>query len=325
MSGSPPSGPSGPTGSVSSLGPTGTANQDVGVAAPNEYNPVRVNLEAVIDISGNVQIFTTASTTVSNLVICTARLVATNLFNDVSNGVFEFTEPSGNRGDVSGFVSNGSSNGSILGGLFAGPGSPAVGSGMINIADLATGIHACLTNSLDASGANPFNRYASLTSNEYTTYASLGELVLSLYAAYLFGHPAATAGITNDNNLITYINSAADGANVGTNLATAINNLTNAQATNIVRSVLSQDPNRAVNAPNRQFNALNGQHHVPLIFRTNDVVYVSVTVQAPTVTTLDASGAPSNSAAGNLVGIAANAASNYPASRPNFAFQITLS
>jgi hypothetical protein len=243
--------------------------------------------------------------------------VATNLFNDVSNGVFEFTEPSGNRGDVSGFVSsNALRNDSILNGIDA--------SG-IDIADLATGIQACLTGSLDASGANPFNRYAGVANGEYTTYASLGELVLSLYAAYLFGHPAATAGITNDQALVNYINSDASGANVGTNLATAINNLTNDQATNIVRSVLSQDPNRAVNAPNRQFNALNGQHHVPLIFRTNDVVYVSVTVQAPTVTTLGASGAPSNSAAGNLVGIAANAASNYPASRPNFAFQITLS
>ena len=315
MSGSPPSGP---TGSVSSLGPTGTASQDVGVAAPNEYNPVRVNLEAVIDISGNVQIFTTASTTVSNLVICTHPLVATNLFTDASAGVFEFTEPSGSRGDVSGFVSsNALSNGSILNGIDA--------STAIDMEDLADGIQACLTQSLDASGANPFNRYAGVANGEYTTYASLGELVLSLYAAYLFGHPAATAGITNDQALVDYINHPTTGANVGTNLATAINNLTNDQATNIVRSVLSQDPNRAVNAPNRQFNALNGQHHVPLIFRVNDVIYVSVTVQAPTVTTLGATGAPSNSAAGNLVGIAANAASNYPASRPNFAFQITLS
>lgn len=314
---------SGPTGSVSSLGPTGTSSADV--AGSPQYNPVRVNLEAVIDISGNVQIFTTASTTVSNLVMCTVHLDRTTLFNDASNGVFEFTEPSGNRGDVSGFVSNGSSNGSVLGGLFAGPGSPAVGSGMIDIADLATGIHASLTNSLDASGANPFNRYASGTSNEYTTYASLGELVLSLYAAYLFGHPAATAGISNDIALRDYINSAAAGANVGTNLATAINNLTNAQATNIVRAVLSQDPNRAVNVPNRRYNAANGQHHVPLIFRSDDVVYVSVTVQAPTVTTLDATGAPSNSATGNLVGIAANATTRYPSSPvPRFAFEIIL-
>jgi len=56
------------------------------------------------------------------------------------------------------------------------------------------------------------------------------------------------------------------------------------------------------------------------------VVYVSVSVQAPTVTTLSAAGAPSNSTAGNLVGIAANAATRYPSSPvPRFAFQITLS
>jgi len=315
---------SGPTGSVSSLGPTGTSSADV--AGSPQYNPVRVNLEAVIDISGNVQIFTTASTTVSNLVMCTVQLDRTTLFNDASNGVFEFTEPSGNRGDVSGFVSNGSDNGSVLSGLFVGPGSMAVGSDMIDITGLAAGIHESLTGSLDASGANPFNRYASGASNEYTTYASLGELVLSLYAAYLFGHPAATAGISNDAALRDYINNPdISGAQVGTNLANAINNLTNAQATNIVRSVLSQDPNRAVNVPNRRYNAADGQHHVPLIFRTGDVVYVSVTVQAPTVTTLDTTGAPSNSATGNLVGIAANATTRYPSSPvPRFAFEIIL-
>jgi len=309
--------PTGPTGSVSSIGPTGTANVDV--AGDPQYNPVRVNLEAVIDISGNVQIFTTASTTISNVVICTNSFPATYLFTDASHSVFEFTEPSGNRSDVSGFVSSDArANGSILNGISG-------EDGHVSLTNLDASIHACLTGSLDASGANPFNRYAGLANGEYTTYASLGELVLSLYAAYLFGHPAATAGITNDANLVAYIDSVDSGANVGANLATAINNLTNVQATNIVRSVLSQDPNRAVNAPNRQFNALDGQHHVPLIFRTGDVVYVSITVQAPTVTTLDSSGAPSSSAAGNLVGIAQNAASNYPATRPSFAFEITLS
>ena len=307
MSGSPPSGP---TGSVSSLGPTGTANTVVG----GTYSPVRVNLEAVIDLSGNVQIFTTASTTVSNVVVCSMGMPTVALYSDASC-VFEFTEPSGNnRGDVSGFISSSAkSNGSILNGIAGLEGT------------IANRIHMSLTNPLDASGANPFNAYAGQANGEYTTYANLGELVLSLYAAYLFGHPAATAGITNDQALVDYINSEAAGANVGANLRTAINNLTTAEATKIVRSVLSQDPKRATDHPNRQFNALDGQHHVPLIFRDDDVVYLSITVQAPSVTTLDSAGAPSSSDAGNLVGIAANATTRYPSSPvPRFAFQITL-
>jgi len=291
------------------LGPTGTANTVVG----GDYTHVRVNLEAVIDLSGNVQIFTAASTTVSNVVVCSMPMDVAALYSDAS-GVFEFTEPSGNRSDVSGFISSSAkSNGSIL-------------NGIVGLEDkIANRIHLSLTNPLDASGANPFNAYAGQANGEYTTYANLGELVLSLYAAYLFGHPAATAGITNDQALVNYINSAAAGANVGTNLKNAINNLTTAEATKIVRSVLSQDPKRATDHPNRQFNALDGQHHVPLIFRSDDVIYLSITVQAPSVTTLDAAGAPSNSAAGNLVGIAANATTRYPSSPvPRFAFQITL-
>jgi len=321
----------GPTGTVSPTGPANTANQDV--AGSPAYNPVSVNLQAVIDISGNVQIFTTPSSTIADVVICSATLSHTVLFSDASNGVFEFTEPSGNRSDVSGFVSSNSrNNGSILNGISANE-SGAGGYNLITALD--GGLQGVLTPtgsgyaagnvSLDASSANPFARYAGQANGEYTTYANLGELVLSLYASYLFGHPAATAGITNDVALVNYINSddSATGANVGANLATAVNNLSNEIATSVVRAVLSQDPNRAVNAPNRQFNALDGQHHVPLIFVPDDVIYVSITVKAPSVSTTNSSGAGGQSG-GNLVGIAANASSNYPATAPTLAFQITL-
>ena len=323
---------SGPTGTVSPTGPANSANYDVS-GAPLRYNPVRVNLQAVIDISGNVQIFTTPSTTIADVVICSSVLHPMALFDDASNSLFEFTEPSGNRGDVSGFVSSDArGNGSILNGIGLSSLIEHLGLGLqgvltpANDQGIANGTH-----SLDASGANPFNKYKGLANGEYTTYASLGELVLSLYAAYLFGHPAATAGITNDVALVDYINGVTDasgdpptvGADVGTNLATAVNNLTNDVATSIVRAVLSQDPNRAVNAPNRQYNALDGQHHVPLIFVAGDVIYVSITVKAPSVSTTNSSGAGGETG-GNLVGIANNAASNYPVTAPTIAFQITL-
>jgi len=293
------------SGSANSGSATGQANGPVGGGS---FNPVRVNLEAVIDISGNVNVFAVPSTILDNVVVCSNQLAATTLFGGGS-GVFELTEPSASRGDISGFVSSTSrANGSVLNGIAS-----------HSIASLGAGLQTVLTNSLDASAANPFAAYAGLgnASSEYTTYASLGELVLSLYASYLFGHPAATAAISNDAALISNINgTTATDARAGQSLAEAINNLTNAEATNIARAVISQDPNRAVNAPNRQFNATNGEHHVPLIFQPGDVVYVSITVQSPDVTTSNGSG---------LIGVAANIASSYPPTAPRFAFEITLS
>jgi hypothetical protein len=294
------------SGSANSGAATGSAaNGEVG---DGNFNPVRVNLEAVIDISGEVKIFAVPSTTLYNVVVCSNQLAATTLF-DASSGVFELTEPLDSRGDISGFVSSaGRANGSVLNGIASHP-----------IAALGTGLQGVLTGSLDASAANPFAKYAGQgnANNEYTTYASLGELVLSLYASYLFGHPAATAAISNDVALKNHIDgTTASDARAGQSLANAINNLTNAEATNIARAVISQDPNRAVNAPNRQFNAVNNEHHIPLIFRPGDVVYVSITVQSPDV-------AKSNGEA--LIGVAANISSSYPSPSPRFAFEITLS
>ena len=326
---------SSPTGTVSPTGPANTANYDVS-GAPLRYNPVRVNLQAVIDISGNVQIFTTPSTTIADVVICSSVLHPTALFDDASNSLFEFTEISGNRGDVSGYVSSSArNNGSILDGIGSSGLIPYLGLGLQGVLTPGNSQgYAFGTHSLDASGVNPFNKYKGLANNEYTTYTSLGELVLSLYAAYLFGHPAATAGITNDLALVNYINGITDGdadpptvgADVGTNLATAVENLSNEVATSIVRAVLSQDPNRGVNAPNRQYNSAGGVNHMPLIFVAGDVVYVSITVQPPSVTTTGSGGAFASSTNGqsNLVGIAANAASNYPQTSPTIAFEITL-
>lgn len=324
---------SGPTGTTDISGQTNAANYDVS-GSPLRYNPVRVNLQAVIDISGNVQIFTTPSTTIADVVVCSSVLNPVALFDDASNSLFEFTEISGNRGDVSGYVSSTArNNGSILDGIGA---STSSGYPLINL--LGLGLQGVLTPedgagyasgtpSLDASGVNPFNKYRGLANGEYTTYTSLGELVLSLYAAYLFGHPAATAGITNDVALVDYINGTGpENADVGANLATAVNNLSNEVATSIVRAVLSQDPNRGVNVPNRQYNSAGGVNHVPLIFVAGDVIYVSITIKAPSVTTTGPGGAFDSANAGqsNLVGIAANAASNYPSTSPTIAFQITL-
>jgi len=252
----------------------------------------------VIDISGNVQIFSAPASVLNNVVVCSLPLNATTLYSN-GNGVFEFTEPNdATRGDISGYVS--------------GAGSVVHGTDTVTIGALGHALHLVLNQSLDASAANPF---AQTGSTDYTTYENLGELVLSLYAAYLFGHPAATAAISNDAALVAYINSESAGANAGSNLATAISNLSVAEASNIARAVIAQDPNRAVNTPNRVFSAGTGATHVPLIFQPLDVVYVSITVQAPGVSTSNPNG---------LIGVASNIAGSYPSPAPRFAFEITL-
>ena len=276
---------------------TGSQNADV----TGEYRSIRVNLKAEIDISGNVEIFTTADTTVDNVVVCSVPLSAGALYDSETGlGVFEFTEPSATRADIAGAVS--------------GPGSVKEGFSDIASYGLPSGLQSCLTGTLNAEDANPFNKYKG--TNEYTNYASLGGLVLSLYASYLFGHPAATAGITNDDNLVSHINGGgASEAQVGTKLANAIVALSDATATEIVKAVVSQDPRRMTNAPNREYSAVTGQTHMSLLFRAGDVVYVSISVKAPAITA---------SGAGALVGIADNAVSRYPADAPKFAFEITL-
>ena len=290
-----------PSGAATSGDASGQLNTPVGGGA---YNPVRVNLEAVIDVSGQVQVFSVPSTTLDNVVVCSVNMPAAALYSG-GHGVFELTEPTQGRGDISGYVSNGSS---ILNGIAEVP-----------IATLGSELQTVLIGQLNAVAANPFAQFSTIggsASTSYTTYESLGELVLSLYAAYLFGHPAATAAISNDAALVAHINGTDAGqTRAGLNLATAISNLTQAEATNVARAVISQDPNRAVNAPNRVFSAGDGATHIPLIFQPNDVVYVSITVQAPNVSTSNAAG---------LIGVAGNIANSYPAVAPRFAFEITL-
>jgi hypothetical protein len=95
-------------------------------------------------------------------------------------------------------------------------------------------------------------------------------------------------------------------------------------ATSIVNAVLSQDPARATDNSNRQFNPVTGENHQPLIFAPGDKVYVSITVAPPALST--------TSDGSSVASLIANAASNYPgatvgagSSNPTYNFEITLS
>ena len=127
-----------PSGAVTSSGASGQTSSAVGGGA---YNPVRVNLEAVIDVTGEVQVFSVPSTTLDNVVVCSVNMPAAALYSG-GNGVFELTEPSQGRGDISGYVSK---TGSVLNGI-----------AQLPIATLGSELQTVLTGELNAATANPF-------------------------------------------------------------------------------------------------------------------------------------------------------------------------
>jgi len=291
------------------------ANPVVDISSNNQSNttattegstrtPVTVDLIASIDISGNVQVFSTSGTTIYDVVVCSEPLAASALYTNNTTGILEFVEPSGERGTIRGAVSSPNSVGS----LHTLDGWTSLRNGV------NSGLHTVTTGVIDASNSRPFDGYT--TDEKYYKFASFGDLVLAMYANYLFGHPAATAAIANDEALVAYINNNATGARLGFNLAAAIENLSDADATTIVRQVISQDPNRALGQDN---NALAPEVHQALEFVGGDTIYLTIVVQAPSIS-LSATGAPTGSEAVNLT-----TAGAYPVSAPSFTLQITLS
>lgn len=274
-------------------------------------NRVVVNLHAGINVRGDVDLLTASGELLSNVVVAQIDLSASALYADASHGVIEFWETSGTRGTIMACIS--------ASGKAGGDGQAAQFAGFTDLSgDVSGGLHGVINGSLNASAAAPFNAQA-YSAAEYNTFASLGDMVLGLYAHYLFGHVAATAAIDNDAALVSYMNgSGASNAAVGAGLTTALGGLLPATARQIANQVISQDPSRTRGQDN---NAAQNEIHQALLFAPGDVVYVQVSVQAPTITHGQSSqGAPSAGAATptNLVGSA------YPTSAPSFAIQITL-
>jgi hypothetical protein len=171
---------------------------------------------------------------------------------------------------------------------------------------------------MDASAAAPFNGYTS--NSNYTSYASFGELALAAHGHYLFGHVAATAAIDNDLALVNYFkNNTAGSAQIATALNAAIQALSDANASTIVRQVISQDPSRATGQDNNQ---LVPDVHQGLLFAAGDVVYMQVTIHQPSISSgSTSSGAPGAGSANNLP---SSSAAAFPASGAQFTLKITL-
>jgi hypothetical protein len=297
----------GPGNTVQNLpNPTSTASGDA------TRKQVKVDLLANIDVAGNVQVFNTTGTTISDVVVCPNPIPASALYSG-GNSILEFVEPSNARGTIVGSVSGSGGRVGKIGNL---NGIAAVKSA------LSSGIQSavCVEGSapLDAADATPFK--GNYNEDKHIKFPTFGELVLAVYAHYLFGHAAATAAIQNDEALVAYINSGS-GAQIGSRLADAIEALEDSQATQIVRQVISQDPNRALGQDN---NAPVPDSHQALEFLPGDVIYLTIKVAKPTLSQQD----PNNGAADNTgdgdVNLTTGA--SYPSSSaiPSFTLEITL-
>jgi hypothetical protein len=245
---------------------SGDANPVVGNSDASHVAIV-VDLRAAISATANVAVFGPSEESVSNVIVCTERLPASTLYQDASNAMFEFWEPSDKRGEIRAQVAT------------------ADRAALARANAFRDALHTVLQGALDASAANPFMEYK--TASEYYRYTTFGELALSYAAEGMFGHPSAKVAITNDVPIVDGFNLAdASAANVAVTanmdrqaLAQRLayqllsSNTTTAQA--ITEVVLGQDARRATNEDN---SALQVDRKAPLRFYADDVVYVKITL-----------------------------------------------
>ena len=241
--------------------------------------PVVVNLRAAISASATVSVFGPSDESVSNVIWCDLSMNHQVLYQDSSNAMFEFWEPADACGNLLARVAK------------AGSGADVDRDAAGRATAFNTALAGVLKGGLDASAANPFRTY---TEGGYTHYATFGELALAYAAEGMFGHPSATAAITNDAAIVDGFNTnsatvPSSGAVTRTQanqalaqrLAAALYGSGDDVATAIAQVVLGQDARRARNEDN---STLQVDHHSALRFHPGDVVYVKITLAGFTPT-----------------------------------------
>jgi hypothetical protein len=241
--------------------------QDVSsnVTVADSHVAVAVNLRALIDSSASVAVFGPSAETISNVVWCGVNLDVSALYVDASHALFEFWEPSDARGTLKAQIAS-TRDAQAVAQHFS-----------VSLASVIAG-------AMDASAANPFQVYPGTA---YTQYASFGDLALAYAAEGMFGHPSATAAITNDVEIVNGFNNATSkdtaitsaaahgqtDQSLAQRLAAALYASSEAVATAIAQVVLGQDASRATNEDN---STLQVDQKAALRFYANDVVYVAI-------------------------------------------------
>jgi hypothetical protein len=256
------------------------------------YNALVINLDVVVDASGEVTIFGQPEFTPVNKVVPGVKLPVSDLY-DASSGeaMFEFQEGATREERVGKLA------------LLEGRDYKA------KAGKFANDLQLVLEGSMDASAALPFSGYAAA---DHKIFDNFGELTLALYAHHLMGHVAATAAITNDVAIIrsalsrdsndAYVHTsatalskaeiiameAATGSASDFDLArrlvgkilTKDGEATGAAVKAIVEQVL-RDANRALNEDN---SAYKPGDWAALKFIAGDKICMQITLEAPAVT-----------------------------------------
>jgi hypothetical protein len=258
--------------------------------------PVKVNLDVLIDASGEVSIFGQQAPTILNKVVATGKLPVRALYDasglsngGVLNSLFEFWEPTDALGDIKGALSSGSeSEGRDYTKM---------------LKKLVMDLQSVLTAEFDVSGATPFSAYDS----SYHTVPHFGRLALNSYAHYILGHIASSAIITNDTTFmgnmmstndvsgntagtyryastdavdLTDLVSSASDAKLAVRLVDTITKKDTTALTAIVKQVLGQDASRARDQDN---NAIAPGVRQELKFIAGDKIYLNIRLATPTI------------------------------------------
>jgi hypothetical protein len=242
-----------------------TVDASYNVTIGDHHAPVVVNLRALVDASASVAVFGPSAETISNVVWCTNTLDVSALYVDSEHSLLEFWEPADARGTLKAQIAS-------------------TRDAQARAQHFAVSLASVIQGEMDASAANPFQNYAS---RSYDKYASFGELALAYAAEGMFGHPSATAAVTNDVEIVdgfnndasknTAITSAAAPAQgnqaLAQRLAAALHASSEAVATAIAQVVLGQDASRATNEDNSERLV---DQKAALRFYAGDVVYVAI-------------------------------------------------
>jgi hypothetical protein len=242
-----------------------TTNASYNVTISDVHAPIVVNLRALVDASASVSVFGPSAETVSNVVWCSLPLDVSALYVDGTKALFEFWEPSNERGTIKAQIAS-------------------TRDAQARAQHFAVSLAAVLKGAMDASAANPFQAYAN---RAYDGYASFGDLALAYAAEGMFGHPSATAAITNDVAIVDGFNNdaskntaitaaalpAQDNQALAQRLAATLHASSEAVATAIAQVVLGQDASRATNEDNSERQV---DQKAALRFYAGDVVYVAI-------------------------------------------------
>ncbi len=223
---------------------------------------ITVNLNVNVDASGTINVFTeNFAGGITNEVVASVPLSAATLYKGgaPNSALLEFQAPNTNINDIVGSYNE------------------TYKTNATYKAALATALHAIVNGGLTASvNTIPFNAFPV----DYHSYSNFGQLALGAYAAYIFGHPDATAAIDNDTTFITKMNGTGAGnADLGAALANQVFSAMN--PTTVVKQVLGQDVTRALLVDNDQAGVPGIQN---LEFREGDTIYMAITLKAPTLT-----------------------------------------